>query len=120
MKKLSRRRHPRLPATAFLLAGLAFLVSACRGTVAEGPATTAASSTSKPVRDWPMLGGGPSRNPVNTTAKNVPIEWSIKDGAQKNVKWSVPISKPAYGGPVIAGGKIFIGTSNSNPRNPNI
>jgi outer membrane protein assembly factor BamB len=37
-----------------------------------------------------------------------------------NIKWVVKPGSNAYGGPVIAGGKVFIGTNNENPRNPKI
>jgi outer membrane protein assembly factor BamB len=71
-------------------------------------------------RSWPMFGGHPSRNLVNTVEKNVPTTWSVKDGAFKNIKWMADLGSKAYGGPVIAGGKIYVGTNNQNPRNPQV
>jgi len=59
-----------------------------------------------------------SRNPVNSLAKNIPVEWSTEPGKQKNIKWMARIGKVSYGGPVIAGGKIFVGTNNDSPRDP--
>lgn len=67
-------------------------------------------------RDSPMLGGTIHRNPVNLVEKNVPDDWSIQKGKEKNVKWSALLGINGYGAPVIAGGKIFIGTNNEKPR----
>src|SRR5438552_2332197 len=68
----------------------------------------------------PMFGGGIFRNPVNTTEKNVPDDWSVEEGNFKNVKWVQDLGSKAYGGPIIADGKIFIGTNNAHPRNPKV
>lgn len=68
----------------------------------------------------PMFGGQLSRNLVNLIDKNVPIEFSVEDGNHKNVKYAIDLGSKAYGGPIIAGGKIYIGTNNANPRNPKI
>jgi outer membrane protein assembly factor BamB len=62
-----------------------------------------------------MFGGTPSRNMVNLTAKNLPVKWSIEDDS-KDVKWSAGLGTKAYGGPVIAAGKVFVGTNNFKPR----
>jgi outer membrane protein assembly factor BamB len=67
-----------------------------------------------------MFGGTPARNMVNTTAKDLPDDWNIKEGERKNVKWAVALGSMAYGGPVIAGGKVFVGTNNNKPRDPKI
>ncbi|HXG12026.1 MAG TPA: PQQ-binding-like beta-propeller repeat protein [Gemmataceae bacterium] len=72
------------------------------------------------ARSWPMFGGTLSRNLVNTIDRNIPSEFSVEEGNYKNIKWAVDLGSKAYGGPVIAGGKIFIGTNNNNPRNPKI
>ncbi|MEI6326084.1 MAG: PQQ-binding-like beta-propeller repeat protein, partial [Gemmataceae bacterium] len=72
------------------------------------------------VRNWPMFGGTLSRNLVNLVEKNVPTEWSVEAGKEQNIDWSVELGSKAYGGPVISGGKIFIGTNNDKPRDPKI
>lgn len=69
---------------------------------------------------WPMFGGTPERNLVNTVDKNVVTEWSVKEGMRKNVKWVVELGTTSYGTPVVAGGKVFVGTNNEVPRNPKI
>jgi outer membrane protein assembly factor BamB len=33
------------------------------------------------------------------------------------VKWKATLGSRAYGGPTVAGGKVFVGTNNENPRN---
>jgi outer membrane protein assembly factor BamB len=68
--------------------------------------------------DWPMLGCTAQRNLVNTVEKKIPHEWSVKEGEQKNVKWVAELGSLSYGGPVVAGGKIFVGTNNGRPRDP--
>jgi outer membrane protein assembly factor BamB len=69
---------------------------------------------------WPMWGGSIQRNMVNTVESHMPTDWSTEEGSQKNVKWSVDLGSKAYGGPVVVGGKVFIGTNNEKPRNPKI
>jgi outer membrane protein assembly factor BamB len=63
-----------------------------------------------------------SRNMVNTVDKHIPAEWSIQEGAQKNIKWSAKIGtmRTGYLPPAIAGGKVFIASNNTDPRDPNI
>jgi outer membrane protein assembly factor BamB len=70
----------------------------------------------KASHDWIMYGGTPSRNMVNTTSKNLPAEWDVE--AKKNIKWVVDLGSKAYGGPIIAGGRVFAGTNNQKPRDP--
>jgi outer membrane protein assembly factor BamB len=68
-------------------------------------------------QDWPMWGGTAQRNMISAM-KNLPESWDVKTG--KNIKWKVPIGSNSYGNPVVADGKIFLGTNNANPRNPGI
>ena len=70
--------------------------------------------------DWPMLGGTPQRNLVSKTAKNIPAEWSVEEGKQRNIKWMVELGTKSYGGPVVSDGKVFFGTNNSNPRDKSV
>ncbi len=69
---------------------------------------------------WPLYGGTPQRNMVNLVDKNVPTDWSVEEGKRKNVKWTADLGSKAFGGPVIAGGKIFVGTNNGSPRDPKL
>jgi outer membrane protein assembly factor BamB len=68
-------------------------------------------------QDWPMWGGTAQRN-MTSAVKDLPESWDVKNG--KNIKWKVQIGSTSYGNPVVADGKIFLGTNNENPRNPEI
>ena len=82
------------------------------------PNSPASKADIAKAESWDMFGGTLQRNMVNTFEKNVPTEWDIE--AKKNIKWSVELGSRAYGGPVVHGGKIFVGTNNEGPRNPAI
>src|SRR5204862_2231844 len=60
----------------------------------------------------------PDRNLVNTTDKNILLDFSVAPGMEKNVLWQAKLGKLSYAGPVVAGGKVFVGTNNENPRDP--
>ncbi len=62
-----------------------------------------------------MLGGSIERNNV-VAAHNLPTLWDVETG--RNVKWVAELGSEAYGGPVVAGGKVFVGTNNDHPRDP--
>lgn len=68
-------------------------------------------------QDWPMWGGTPQRN-MSSSGDNLPSTWDIGEG--ENIKWKVDIGSTSYGNPVVSGGKVFLGTNNDNPRNPEI
>ena len=68
-------------------------------------------------QDWPMWGGTAQRNMVSPM-KGLPESWDVKSGT--NIKWKAQIGSTSYGNPVVADGKIFLGTNNGNPRNPEI
>lgn len=68
--------------------------------------------------DWVTWGGKPNRNMVNTTEKNLPDEWDVASG--KNVKWVADLGSQAYGNPIIAGGKVYVGTNNEGLRDPKV
>ena len=68
--------------------------------------------------DWPMWGGDSHRNMVNTVEKNIPSSWDIETG--RNIKWTAKLGSQTYGNPVIAGGKIFIGTNNGGKHQPEV
>ena len=81
--------------------------------------------------DWPQWGG--SRARINTPAgKNIPTSWDVGKKLQRglgvlaghhrklgqhpmgarNIKWAVPLGSESYGNPVVANGKLFVGTNN--------
>ena len=98
-----------LAAVPLLLLGVA-----CAGP-GEGDAPKGADTT-----PWPMYGGTINRNMVNTRDKNVPDSWSIEEGKTTNIKWVADLGNVAYGGPVVAGGRVFVSTDNARPRDPKI
>jgi outer membrane protein assembly factor BamB len=59
--------------------------------------------------DWPQWGGSPSRNNV-PDATNIPITWNVDSG--QNIKWSAALGSETYGNPVVANGKVYVGTNN--------
>ncbi len=64
--------------------------------------------------DWVLFGGTLQRNFVNTNEKNIAEDWDVE--TKKNIKWSANLGSKAYGGPIVAGGKVFVGTNNAKPR----
>ncbi len=68
--------------------------------------------------DWPMWGGTPQRNMVNTTETNIPAAWDHTTG--KNIAWAAQLGSQSYGNPVVAGGKVFVGTNNQAERQPKV
>ena len=64
-----------------------------------------------------MLGGTPSRNMVSDET-GLPATWNLRSG--ENVLWVQEVGSQSYAGPVVSGGKVFIGTNNEGLRNPEI
>jgi outer membrane protein assembly factor BamB len=71
--------------------------------------------------EWAQWGGSPHRNNV-PDAKHLPTDWEpgefdFQTGAWKpetsrNVAWVAALGSQSYGNPVVAGGKVFVGTNN--------
>ena len=64
-----------------------------------------------------MFGGGPSRN-MASEEKGLPAKWNLETG--ENVLWTAKLGSQSYGGPVVAGGRIYVGTNNEGLRNPKL
>jgi outer membrane protein assembly factor BamB len=63
------------------------------------------------VGDWPQWGGSRYRN--NTPpGKDIPSEWDL--GSGKNIRWFTPLGSQTYGNPVVANGKVYVGTNNGS------
>ncbi|MCP4450261.1 MAG: PQQ-like beta-propeller repeat protein [Planctomycetes bacterium] len=60
--------------------------------------------------DWPHWGGGLGRNMVNATETDLPTTWDVKTGS--HIAWVKPLGSLAYGNPVVAQGRVFVGTNN--------
>jgi len=71
--------------------------------------------------DWPEWGRSSHRHNA-ATAKKAPTDWAPgeidrKTGewleeTSRNIKWSVPLGSVSFGAPVVADGRIFVGTNN--------
>lgn len=71
--------------------------------------------------DWPMLFRDNARNAVssetNLPAAFVPgtshlVDTNVPPPKVTNLKWRTRLGTHAYGGPVVSGGRIFVGTTN--------
>ncbi len=61
------------------------------------------------AKDWPMWGGTNSRN--NTPdGKGIVTKWDVESG--ENIKWKANLGSQTYGNPVVANGKVYVGTNN--------
>ncbi len=100
--------------------GLAIALSA-----AGAPSAKPQPAKADPSLEHTMFGGSPDRNFVNLTGKfgavqlmPVKEEEKVVKEADAAVKWQQQLGSRAYGGPVVAGGKVYVGTNNEHPRNP--
>ena len=80
------------------------------------------------AEDWPRWGGNdPGRN-MYSSAHGLPDivdagkaqsdRAPIDPRTAKNVKWVAELGSQSYGNVVVSGGKVFIGTNNEHPRDP--
>src|ERR1700710_300137 len=90
--------------------------------------TLATLTLSATAEDWPRWGGSdPGRN-MYSAAKGLPSTWDpgkfkknseeIDISTTKNVKWVAKMGSQTYGNPVVASGKILVGTNYGSPRDP--
>src|SRR3954447_1496137 len=73
-----------------------------------GPARTLAD-------DSPQWGQAWSRN-MTSAERGLPATFNPATG--QNLKWSAELGTEAHSSPVVAGGKVYIGTNNGHPRDP--
>jgi outer membrane protein assembly factor BamB len=89
----------------------------------EGYSKYAAEVQGVGANDWGQWGGSSIRN--NTPdAKNLPTDWNVGEIDQntgawnkekaRNIKWASALGFKSYGNPVVANGKIFVGTNNGS------
>ena len=69
------------------------------------------------AQETAMWGFTPGRNLVSDE-KNLPEKWHPEKGL--NIKWKAALGSQTYAGPVIQGGKVFVGTNNQGLRNPQL
>ena len=60
-------------------------------------------------KDWPQWGGSPERNNVPETGP-LPTKFDVESG--DGILWSAALGSETYGNPVVANGKVYIGTNN--------
>jgi outer membrane protein assembly factor BamB len=65
--------------------------------------------------DQPQWGHRASRN-LASDEKNLPDDFDPKSG--RNIKWSAALGTSTHSTPVVARGKVLIGTNNDDPRDP--
>ncbi|MDB6175713.1 MAG: secondary metabolism, biosynthesis of secondary products derived from primary amino acid [Chthoniobacteraceae bacterium] len=65
--------------------------------------------------DQPQWGAAWTRNMVSEE-KGLPSSFNPETG--ENIKWVVPLGGQTHSTPIVAGGRVYIGTSNSEPRDP--
>jgi outer membrane protein assembly factor BamB len=99
---------------AVFLYGLLALVAVAVGGGLR-PRARAVARAAEPERA--LFGSYPTRNMISEET-GLPAKWDVKTGA--NVKWSQPAGSQTYAGPVVADGKVFLGTNNEGERNPKI
>lgn len=63
-----------------------------------------------PKNDWPMWGGTSHRNNVSN-AKRLPTNWNTKKN--QNIRWTTELGSVIFGGTVVAGDRVFVGTNNN-------
>lgn len=68
-----------------------------------------------PAADHPQWGERFTRNMISAE-KNLADTFDPATG--KNVRWSVPLGSETHATPVVAGGRVYIGTNNAEARNP--
>jgi outer membrane protein assembly factor BamB len=65
--------------------------------------------------DQPQWGQAWSRNMVSAE-RDLPDSFDPKTGT--NVKWVARLGTESYATPIVAGGRVYIGTNNQDPRDP--
>jgi outer membrane protein assembly factor BamB len=81
------------------------------------PVIAAISFAATDPKVFGTFGFTSSRNMVSTET-GLPEKWDIKSG--ENIKWQAKIGSQTYGGPVVAGGKVYVGTNNEALKNPKL
>lgn len=74
-----------------------------------------AGAVSIGAADHPQFGQAWSRNMVSAE-KNLPDTFSPTN--RHNVRWVAPLGTESHSTPVVAGGRVYVGTNNGEPRDP--
>lgn len=68
-----------------------------------------------PAADQPQWGTAWTRNMVSSE-RGLPDSFDSKTG--RNIKWVAPLGTETHSTPVVAAGRVYIGTNNERPRDP--
>jgi outer membrane protein assembly factor BamB len=88
-------------------------------------AHTVNAAATEPTQESPQWGGSPQRN--NTPVGfGIPTQWQIggfdrttgrwQADKARNIRWVAQLGSYSYGNPVVAGGRVFVGTNNAGGR----
>ncbi len=89
------------------------------GSAASAPSKPTAVTPRHVTGDWPMWGGTIHRNMVNgTTGITIDFVPSEDPTQAKNILWVAKLGSQTYGNPVVAHGKILVGTNNGAEYRP--
>jgi outer membrane protein assembly factor BamB len=87
----------------------------------QTPASAAAAPSGDRVvtGDWPMWGGTIHRNMVNAST-GISIDFKPAEDPKEGQKilWVSQLGSQTYGNPVVAQGKVFVGTNNGGNHRP--
>jgi len=72
-------------------------------------------SAQTPAADQPQWGRAWSRNMVSDE-RGLPETFDPQTGS--NILWSAALGTEAHSSPIVAGGRVYIGTNNGQPRDP--
>src|SRR5665213_3682561 len=96
-------------------------------------ATSLVCGLTSNATDWPRWGGNDMGRDMYSTETGLPDHFAaagkdkleFKPGTEEvnltslpDAKWVAKVGSQSYGNVVVAGGKVFIGTNNENPRDP--
>lgn len=80
------------------------------------------------AQDWPAWGGSDNGRNMYSAAKGIPAKFNpgkfrpnseeIDLATTENVKWIAKLGSQTYGNPVVAYGKLYVGTNNASARDP--
>ncbi len=105
------------------IAGAVVFFQKPAGPLASADLAAQEATPTPPKGDHTMFGGTPGRNFINLVDTGLSAEFPASADDPKvhvlgkRVKWQEHLGSRAYGGPIVANGKIYVGTNNENPRN---
>ena len=66
-------------------------------------------ASAQSATDWPLWGGSPDRNMVSPET-GLTFDFDLENN--KNVTWTAELGSQTYGNPVVANGRVYVGTNN--------